>query len=103
VTVPTQTGVLARAQWLMQNSRSIPDAVHRTFGRFSQVGTEPFLAPGQLPWTAVTVTATLAAALAELPRTTVPAGIELPATVSRQDEGVAPGPTWRGGGGWARR
>lgn len=53
MTVGTQTDVLVRAQWLVQNSRSIPNAVHRTFGRFSEVGTEPFLDPGQFPWTAL--------------------------------------------------
>jgi aspartyl/asparaginyl beta-hydroxylase (cupin superfamily) len=37
----------------VQNSRGIPNAAHRTFGRFSEVGTEPFLAPGQFPWTAL--------------------------------------------------
>jgi aspartyl/asparaginyl beta-hydroxylase (cupin superfamily) len=49
----TQSGVLARAQWVVQNSRAIPNAAHRTFGRFSEVGTEPFLDPTQFAWTAL--------------------------------------------------
>jgi hypothetical protein len=53
LTVPTQTGVLARTQRLVQNSRGIPNAAHRTFGRFSEVGTESFLAAGQFAWTAL--------------------------------------------------
>jgi aspartyl/asparaginyl beta-hydroxylase (cupin superfamily) len=53
VTAPTQSGVLARAQWVVQNSRGIPNAAHRTFGRFSEVGTEPFLDPDQFAWTAL--------------------------------------------------
>ena len=46
-----QPGVLARAQWAVQSSRAIPDLAHRTFGRFSEVGTEPFLDPGEFGWT----------------------------------------------------
>lgn len=46
-------GVLARAQSVVQSSRAIPELAHRTFGRFSEVGTEPFLDPADLPWTAL--------------------------------------------------
>jgi aspartyl/asparaginyl beta-hydroxylase (cupin superfamily) len=46
-----QPGVLARAQWAMQSSRAIPELAHRTFGRFSEVGTEPFLDPAEFAWT----------------------------------------------------
>ena len=46
-----QSGVLARAQRLVQNNRAIPDFAHRTFGRFSEVGTDPFLDPVEFPWT----------------------------------------------------
>jgi aspartyl/asparaginyl beta-hydroxylase (cupin superfamily) len=53
VTATGEPRLLRRAQWAVQNSRSIPNAVHRTFGRFSRVGTEPFLDPGQFPWTAL--------------------------------------------------
>ncbi len=48
-----QPGALARAQWAVQSSRAIPDLAHRTFGRFSQVGTKPFLDPAEFPWTAL--------------------------------------------------
>jgi aspartyl/asparaginyl beta-hydroxylase (cupin superfamily) len=48
-----QPGVLARAQWSVQNSRAIPELAHRAFGRFSEVGTEPFLDPADFSWTAL--------------------------------------------------
>jgi beta-hydroxylase len=44
---------LARAQWAVQSGRAVPALVHRTIGRFSEVGTEPFLDPAELPWTAL--------------------------------------------------
>ena len=46
-------GVLARAQWAVQNSRAVPDLVHRGIGALSEVGTEPFLDPADMPWTAL--------------------------------------------------
>jgi aspartyl/asparaginyl beta-hydroxylase (cupin superfamily) len=48
-----QPGVLARAQWVVQNSRALPELAHRTFGRFSEVGTQPFLDPVDFSWTAL--------------------------------------------------
>lgn len=48
-----QPRVLARAQWAVQSSRALPALAHRTFGRFSQVGTEPFLDPSEFPWTSL--------------------------------------------------
>jgi hypothetical protein len=51
MTAPMPYALLARGQWVVQNSRAIPNAAHRTFGRFSAVGTEPFLDPGQFRWT----------------------------------------------------
>lgn len=42
---------LARARWVAQSSRALPTLVNRTFGRFSEVGTEPFLDPADFAWT----------------------------------------------------
>jgi aspartyl/asparaginyl beta-hydroxylase (cupin superfamily) len=53
VTGVQEHGPLALAQWAVRHSRTLPDAVHRAFGRFSVVGTEPFLDPAALPWTAL--------------------------------------------------
>ena len=44
-------GPLARAQDLVQRNRAVPELVHRTFGRFSEVGTQPFLDPQDFAWT----------------------------------------------------
>ena len=46
-----QVSPLARAQALVQRSRAIPELAHRTFGRFSEVGTDPFLDPSEFSWT----------------------------------------------------
>ena len=46
-------GALSRAQWAAQNSRALPDLLHRGIGAFSTVGTEPFLDPAAMPWTAL--------------------------------------------------
>ena len=46
-------GPLARAQRAVQGSRAIPDLVHRTIGRMSTVGTEPFLDPAEFASTAL--------------------------------------------------
>jgi aspartyl/asparaginyl beta-hydroxylase (cupin superfamily) len=51
VTRAAERGVLARAQSAVQNSRALPDLMHRTIGRLSTVGTEPFLDPAVFPWT----------------------------------------------------
>jgi aspartyl/asparaginyl beta-hydroxylase (cupin superfamily) len=48
-----EQGPLALAEWVVRRSRALPNAVHRTFGRFSLVGTEPFLDPAALAWTAL--------------------------------------------------
>jgi aspartyl/asparaginyl beta-hydroxylase (cupin superfamily) len=53
VRAPTEEGVLTRAQYAVQSSRRIPNAVHRTIGHFSSVGTEPFLEADQFAWTAL--------------------------------------------------
>jgi len=45
--------LLARAQDLVQSNRALPDLAHRAFGRWSLVGTEPFLDPADMPWTAL--------------------------------------------------
>jgi aspartyl/asparaginyl beta-hydroxylase (cupin superfamily) len=45
------TGMLARAQAVVQASRAIPELAHRTFGRFSTVPTDPFLDPTLFGWT----------------------------------------------------
>ena len=47
----TGRGAVARAQLAVQSSRVLPDLVHRAIGRFSLVGTEPFLDPAQFAWT----------------------------------------------------
>ena len=53
MTSGAQPGLLARAQWAVQSSRAVPELAHRTFGRFSAVGTEPFLDPADFAWTAL--------------------------------------------------
>lgn len=45
--------VLAPVQLAVQSSRGVPRAANSVFGRFSAVGTEPFLDPAQFPWTAL--------------------------------------------------
>ena len=47
------TGLLARAQEVVQGSRALPELAHRAFGRWSLVGTDPFLDPADMPWTAL--------------------------------------------------
>ena len=49
----TLARALAGAQRLVQRSRVLPQAVHGVFGRFSTVGTDPFLDPAHFPWTAL--------------------------------------------------
>jgi aspartyl/asparaginyl beta-hydroxylase (cupin superfamily) len=51
----TDSRVLARAQALVQRNRTLPELVHRTFGRFSNVSTDPFLDPTQFASTALLV------------------------------------------------
>jgi ornithine lipid ester-linked acyl 2-hydroxylase len=43
--------LIALVQRVVQGNRVVPELVHRLFGRFSLVGTEPFLDPDQFPWT----------------------------------------------------
>ena len=47
------TGLPAGAQGVVQRSRALPELAHRAFGRWSLVGTEPFLDPADMPWTAL--------------------------------------------------
>lgn len=46
-------GALSGMQWFAQSTRALPDLVHRGIGAFSVVGTEPFLDPMAMPWTAL--------------------------------------------------
>jgi hypothetical protein len=39
------SGLLARAQAVVQHSRALPELAHRTFGRFSTVPTDRFSTP----------------------------------------------------------
>jgi aspartyl/asparaginyl beta-hydroxylase (cupin superfamily) len=48
-----QRALLLRAQWIAQHSPAVLELVHRTFGRFSRVSTEPFLDPAEFAWTAL--------------------------------------------------
>ena len=43
--------VMAAVQRVVQLNTLLPGLVHRIYGRFSLVGTEPFLDPGQFSWT----------------------------------------------------
>jgi aspartyl/asparaginyl beta-hydroxylase (cupin superfamily) len=47
------SGMLARAQAVVQGNRRIPELAHRAFGRFSTVPTDPFLDPAPFTWTAL--------------------------------------------------
>lgn len=43
--------LLSRARRAAESSRALPTLVNHTFGRFSKVGTEPFLDPTEFTWT----------------------------------------------------
>ena len=43
--------LIALIQQVAQANRLVPDLVHRLYGRFSLVGTEPFLDRDQFDWT----------------------------------------------------
>lgn len=47
------TTPIGRAQRFVQGNRAVPELAARAFGRFSLVGTEPFLDPAQFSWTAL--------------------------------------------------
>lgn len=47
------TRLADRARRAVQDNRTVPELVSRAFGRFSLVGTEPFLDPAQFAWTAL--------------------------------------------------
>ena len=52
MTATSERGLLGKAQSVVQNSRTVPNLAHRTFGRFSAVPTDPFRDPAAFPRTA---------------------------------------------------
>jgi aspartyl/asparaginyl beta-hydroxylase (cupin superfamily) len=45
--------IVAVAQWGVRHGHALREPVRRAFGRFSAVGTEPFLDPSEFSWTAL--------------------------------------------------